>query len=58
MKQEKRRRLRFLVKDYEVVNYTMRRPDGTRFIDQKILEKGSCRIIGERRIELAEKEAS
>jgi len=37
---------------YEIVEYTMKRPDGSRFINQRILEKASCKIIGERIIEL------
>ena len=38
---------------YEVVEETMLRPDGTRFMIQKILEKDTCKIVGKRIIELA-----
>ena len=37
---------------YEVVEETYRRPDGTRFKIQKILEKDTCKIVATREIEL------
>jgi len=37
---------------YEFVEETYRRMDGTRFMIQKVLEKGMCKIIGKREIEL------
>jgi hypothetical protein len=37
---------------YEIVEETYRRSNGTRFKIQKILEKGSCKIVATREIEL------
>jgi len=51
MRRHKWRR-REKAEQYEVVEETMRRPDGTRFMIQKILEKDTCKIIGTREIEL------
>lgn len=42
---------------YEVVEETYRRPDGTRFKIEKILEKDMCKIVGKRIIELSIKQA-
>jgi len=38
--------------EYEIVEETYCRSNGTRFKIQKILEKRSCKIIGKRKIEL------
>jgi len=42
---------------YEVVEETYWRPDGSRIKIVKILEKGTCKIVGKRIIELSIKQA-
>ena len=41
-----------MAKEYEIVEETYRRPNGTRFKIQKILEKDTCKIVATREIEL------
>ena len=42
--------------DYEITEETYLRLDGTRYKIQQILEKGTCRIVGRRIVELPESE--
>jgi len=46
------------VKEYEITEETYVRPNGERYIIQQILEKGSCRIVGRRTIELGESDTA
>ena len=44
------------MKKYEITEETYLRLDGTRYKIQQILEKGTCRIVGRRIVELPESE--
>lgn len=44
------------MKEYEITEETLIRPNGERYILQQILEKGTCRIVGRRIVELDESE--